>query len=1770
MRVKLILLIFFLTFGLLNSQTLKNESIQSNIYLLNIQNNINYSLQENNGIKNIVFDNYLDESSPGTFTLPAMDLFVSIPPNSKPKLEIINENKEIIDAIPLVNPMVEKVNDSTLVYNQTELKSFSDYKFRVLGNLNIDNYYCVHIKYFPYRYNVNNGKVEKINNFTIKLTFDHSVESYLSKEPITHPLILNPSFAINNNNYNTNKPLAESWIDFNKTYVKVGVIKDDLYRITKSDLENLAVNTNAINPKTFKMYVKGAQIPIYVYGENDYSFDQNDYIEFVGIRNYGDANYREAAAYGQPYKEYLNRYSDTTAYFLTWDGDEGLRTDTVTNYSGTPSTTIDFYDEFLHIEQNPWFDYSLDGGTLRREDPDWHENETWNWWGQGVGTVSQSFTVSNLYPNRIARGFAKFQSWGTNLTTNAHLTALKINNYPTTYDSGYVNKYQVKTLKAEFSSNLLVNGTNNLRIVSYPTTATINTLFGDWREIEYPRYLLARNDTLTFRYTSLPDSGMFGTFSLGNVITNNNIIYKYIGNYKFIKITNFNKNGNIISFIDSVKNKQWYILRTTNTIKKPIFYYKKQYQDLLNPQNSAHYVVLTHPLFLQKANEYATFISQNYNLTTKVINVFDIYDQLNYGFFAPEPIKEFLKTAYNTWQPTKLDYVFIVGRANYDYYGNKTKYQGAPIERCFVPSFGAPVSDNWFVIWDSTQANIPVIKIGRLPARNLAEFESYFAKHQNYINNPFDNWNKRFLFFSGGNFTDPNQISTLKSINDFIINNYVKLRPVGGDATHFYKTVNPITNFGPYSPAFIQDKIEKGSLVISYLGHSGTQTWDNSITDPIQLRNNVNRSPLITDFGCSTARFAEPDITSFSELFVNGLSGQAIAYIGNSSLGFTSTSYTAPKLFYEKLLKDTVLTLGDAHRFTKIKLLSTYGSTGTYRLFSLTNTLVGDPIVKLKLPNKPNLLITNSDFATVGELSDATDSVLCKFNFFNSGLATVDSFKINIKHTYNSQTLQDITLNKVLPLFADSVSFYLKTKNLTGLHNITISLDFENTLNELYENDNNLNINLNVYSSSFRNLHPSNNFNFVKNPISFLNSNQKSNSSKLLAKISYNPSFINADSLLVPISNLLTKIDLNNYSPQKRIWLKVKPEFGIEYGTPISFYLSNLDKFGLNDSLSFDFEYAKNISYNGTNVKIDSLNINIYALSAGYNAGRTAIIAINGQNLIPENTLRGFHVCRFNKSDLSFIEYKLFDVSPGTTANNIFISYLDGISNNEIVAIAVADDAGQGLTTATRNKLKEFGSRLIDNFGYRQSWAIIGYKGAPIGSVPEGLKGAFDGKVEIDTNFARMPQSGAFVTKTIGPAANWKDFSVTHSIPQDASIRYQIIGVKNNNTVDTLNIVEIDENGNGNLNFVDAKVYPKIKIKGAFNTVPGIQSPTLRAIEIGYDKFPELATNYQLVTASADTIMQGASISFNYGFMNVGGSPADSFRVVANLILPSKNKRVILDSLFTSLDTMQLKTFSYTYVSNFDDGFGDMAFELIIDSTNKVKEYFKDNNYFKLPFYVIKDTVTNVYSAKVSATFDGMDIADGDFVSNKPVISINLDYMPLFPYKDTSSFRLYLDGIRKYHNQLDSSVYDTVNRKLTFFFKPDLSDGDHYLRITGNNIVGNLAGYNGYQKSFSVSSLAKVLYVYNYPNPFTNYTYFTFKLTQIPDELNIYIYTIAGRLIKKLKVNIAELNIDFNKVYWDGKDEDGNEIGNGVYFYKMIMKSNNKTESITQKFAKVK
>jgi len=684
--------------------------------------------------KNVInYFNAVDESTPNSPILPSKTFFIAIPPSSKVKIKNLEENSTYIESvIPKSNPKVKLTNDSSIVYNQTQidLEYYKDNiyplnKYEIIGYSWIRDYYCVVLKLNTHRYNWSKRQISVMDSVKFNLEFYDLKPYKINKTQLNifdsqlGQLIFNYNEASEFRSFRpsfSSYKSIDDWIDFNAEYLKIGVSVDGIYRISKGELENFNINVGNIDPLTYKFFLKGNEIPIFVAGEDDGSFDDSDFIEFYGSMNYAEGDHRIVNQVNEPYSEYIDKYSDTTIYWLTWNGDNGLRTDTSSYLPGGIPDTLNYYTDITHYEENIFLDYST-RNLVEWQNPEWIYNESWIWGNQGVGTSNRNFNVSNLVDDQTAKAFFRIRSFASDVPgdQNAHNFGLSINSNPTMYDSGYINKYEQKILVAEFPSILLQEGQNTLKTHSFPVeNSNINLVQRDWYEIEYPRFLSLINDSLKFKF-SQPNLNSLQLVKITNAQSSNHILYK-IPYYR--RISNLLRVNDEIYFADTIKSGDEFFISTEDQIKKPIFYYKKQFEDLTSSNIQSDYILISHPAFETEVNEYLNFINDNYNVSTKYVNVLDIYDQFNYGFFSPEPIKEFLTQANLLWSIPKPSYVFFVGEANYDYHNYKQIEDYAPN---YVPSFGHPVSDNWFAIWDSV-FTIPQMFVGRLPVKTREEF----------------------------------------------------------------------------------------------------------------------------------------------------------------------------------------------------------------------------------------------------------------------------------------------------------------------------------------------------------------------------------------------------------------------------------------------------------------------------------------------------------------------------------------------------------------------------------------------------------------------------------------------------------------------------------------------------------------------------------------------------------------------------------------------------------------------------------------------------------------------------------------------------------------------------------------------------------------------------------------------------------------------------------------------------------------------------------------
>ncbi|HQJ46146.1 MAG TPA: C25 family cysteine peptidase, partial [Ignavibacteriaceae bacterium] len=949
----------------------------------------------------------------------------------------------------------------------------------------------------------------------------------------------------------------------------------------------------------------------------------NDYIQFYGTLNYPKLSYRIINQPNEPYNEYLNRYCDTTFYFLTWGLQNGKRIVNQNVFNPGISDSLTYFKFFEHIESNVLYQNCYTD-EVENQTPGWLRNKTWYFiqtvWFYSNTIRNYNFNVTDYVANKTAKFFYKAVSFGSNIISDAHQLILKINN--ALIDSQSINRNNQILLSGGINTNQFVANQNVLSVKNYANSSSVNVVVPDWYDIEYPRYLKLQNNFLLFTVPDDITNGLM-TIKIQGAAAANYEIYKVKPYLK--KIENYQIISNQLLFTDTVRIGDQYIVQTPNSIGDPVYYYKKQFVNLRSKNAQIDYLAITHPKFFSSAQNYVNSVSSMYEVTSDLISVEDIFDEFSFGYPQPEAIRLFTNVTYVNRESPKPQYLLLIGDANYDYKLYRFKSDGVKGGGNYVPGFGNPISDNWLVVWDESVVPVPQLKVGRIPINKSEELDFYLTKVQNNFNQRFDEWNKEYLFFSGGRANEPGEIAMLKGVNDQVINNFVKPEPLYGAYSHFYKTSDPMTDFGPYTPDQISTAIKAGGVFISYIGHSGTATWDNSISEITQLKNNVNRNPLITDFGCSTNKFAEPDIVSFGERFLINNEGQAIGYIGNSSLGFTSTSLTLPIYFYQEMITGLDKEIGSTHLQSKIKMFNNLGSSPVYKLFALTNTLLGDPVIKIKIPDKPNLKISESDILFSNNfINDAVDSIKVKVVINNYGIKDTSKFNYSINHSFAGVVQKSFTGRRFLPGFRDTISVWISTKNLAGENTITVNLDTDNEISEIYEDDNNLNFNFYIYSTELRDIVKHRVENPVLNNTKILNPSLNNNTFHIRYQISEYDNFQNPIENTIPADSFFTSINLGGLQNNKRYYFRYRlDESNSVFSNIKSFVNKPGSDFLLTDSVSLSDQTLNDLEYQNQQLSIVPEDINISVTSAGFEAGATCIIAKDGINLLSNTFFAG-------------------------------------------------------------------------------------------------------------------------------------------------------------------------------------------------------------------------------------------------------------------------------------------------------------------------------------------------------------------------------------------------------------------------------------------------------------------------------------------------------------------------------------------------------------------
>lgn len=443
---------------------------------------------------------------------------------------------------------------------------------------------------------------------------------------------------------------------------------------------------------------------------------------------------------------------------------------------------------------------------------------------------------------------------------------------------------------------------------------------------------------------------------------------------------------------------------------------------------------------------------------------------------------------------------------------------------------------------------------------------------------------------------------------------------------------------------------------------------------------------------------------------------------------------------------------------------------------------------------------------------------------------------------------------------------------------------------------------------------------------------------------------------------------------------------------------------------------------------------------------------------------------------------------------------------------------------------------------------------------------------------------GNMYSTIAGPAYQWNALhweQHPQEIAMNDSVRLKLHGVDfTGNKTQLIDTLFSNQDSILNLNsMVDAMQYPYVQLQAFHKDSITFTPAHIDRWQLIYQPVPELALNPKkgfYFSALNDTVPEGTEVSIAMAVENVSPFDMDSLLVhyylednYFNTNYASYPRQAPLLAGDVILDTISFST----------EGFPEKnsiwieANPYVLPNQQDQLEQYYFNNLARLTFHTTPD-ITNPI---LDVTFDGLHILDRDIVSAKPMIVMSLDdeneLLLLDEDADTNNFKVYLtDPLGNL-----KSVYFMENGQENMRWIPASGDdnvfrieydaefemdGTYELNVQGTDISGNKSGSIDYEIKFEVINRSTITEVMNYPNPFSTRTQFVFTLTgsEVPDNMLIQIMTITGKVVREIDLSeLGPLNIGRNRTsyWWDGRDEFGDQLANGVYLYHVTTRLNN-------------
>ncbi len=880
-----------------------------------------------------------------------------------------------------------------------------------------------HIKYSP----IDKNLVNKLKLNRIKNSFQPDLKTSYARDDIYATFEINTiinkngqyfkldafdlkySYKVQDRQLHTQNIYDSRWAT--GSWYKFKIDKSGVYKLDKSFLKSLGIDVDNLNPHKIKIFGNGgkvmpllnstiypediAEVSIEVVGEQDNSFDDNDYILFYA---------QSDKEWSDEYDSNLNIYTDDTYYYVQIDNQNGKRIQAYQEPAGTPTETFNDYLAYKFYEKDKTIFTNI-GRKVFDEALDLNESNT----------KTYSFDFDN-------RDLSKPVYYKVKAATNTAHTSFNVYINGQSVGQGVINSIGAYSLGADRS----VSGNLNLSSdpVNVKLTYNNNGFFDAHLYLEYiniSAFCHLKQSAKQFRfYHPDADSGTgIAAYHFSNASDISRIwditdIYNpaYINNTQNSFDIKFNKQDKKrFIAIDPqdyyTPEKVAYPLQANQNLHHDLFYHTGQFQDL-------DYIIVTPAFLYDKAEKFADMHRQN-GWNVYVAKLKQIYKEFGNGEQDIAAIRNMVKYVYNnaSTPDKKLKFLMLFGDTSNDFKNvipenllvNGQNSNIVPIFES-LESFSKTTSiasDDFFVMMDdnegllTTASEKPDIAVGRLLVRNADEAEVLYQKYQHYLSEQTkQNWRTYVTFWSDdadvlgdiGFVTNTEAIAQkLKQVHPEI-----NIAKIYQDA--YFQVNTPGGARYPDAKRDLFNRFETGTLILAYIGHGNQSTLSHEqmlTLEDVGKLHNFDRLPLMTTMTCEFARFDDASRETAAEHLLWNNKGGVLEMVSTSREIYISDAKIMNASFYDALFgmktgMNGEITRNPAEALRLAKTFTNNATNGKYNIVFL-----GDPGFDLGFA-KPKIVlnsINNQPIDTLkalkhiiikGEIQDATGNLMTGFN----------------------------------------------------------------------------------------------------------------------------------------------------------------------------------------------------------------------------------------------------------------------------------------------------------------------------------------------------------------------------------------------------------------------------------------------------------------------------------------------------------------------------------------------------------------------------------------------------------------------------------------------------------------------------------------------------------------------------------------------------------------------------------------------------------------------